>query len=309
MEVHQIKLWPKMTVGQLLEEMDKCGVLGAGKLGAATDIVASMFSDRKCKVYLTLAGALVPGGLRNIISMLIKENYVHGIVTTGANIVHDILEALGFKHLRGSFKANDRKLRSEKIGRIGDIYIELKAYEEMENWLKKTISSIPEEIRANISAVRLMKELGLRLKDENSILAVAAERNVPVICPGFMDCVAGFQIWTFADELNLKIDFFGDMETLINMMIEAERVGLIILGGGTPKHFALFASTFREGVDYAVQITMDRPEPGGLSGAKLEEAISWGKIKPSARFITVVCDATIAFPLIIAAALERIKRN
>jgi deoxyhypusine synthase len=91
----------------------------------------------------------------------------------------------------------------------------------------------------------------------------------------------------------------------MDKVYEAKKVGIIMLGGGVPKHFALFANTFREGVDAAVQITMDRPEPGGLSGASLEEAISWGKVKPKGRAATVICDVTIAFPLIVAAALEK----
>jgi deoxyhypusine synthase len=89
----------------------------------------------------------------------------------------------------------------------------------------------------------------------------------------------------------------------MDKVYDAKKVGIVILGGGVPKHFALFANTFREGVDAAVQITMDRPEPGGLSGASLEEAISWGKVKAKGKAVTVICDATIAFPLIVAAAV------
>jgi deoxyhypusine synthase len=95
----------------------------------------------------------------------------------------------------------------------------------------------------------------------------------------------------------------------MDKVYEAKKAGIIILGGGVPKHFALFANTFRDGVDAAVQITMDRPEPGGLSGASLEEAISWGKIKPKGSAVTVVCDVTIAFPLMIAAALENVEKR
>ena len=98
------------------------------------------------------------------------------------------------------------------------------------------------------------------------------------------------------------------MRKLIDKVYEAKKAGIIILGGGLPKHFALFANSFREGVDCAIQITMDRPEPGGLSGATLEEAISWGKLKPEGKAVTVICDVTIAFPLIVASALERLGK-
>jgi deoxyhypusine synthase len=110
----------------------------------------------------------------------------------------------------------------------------------------------------------------------------------------------------FGQDKTLRLDPLLDIKAIMDKVYEAKKVGIIILGGGVPKHFALFANTFREGVDAAVQITMDRPEPGGLSGASLEEAISWSKVKPKGKAVTVICDATIAFPLIIAAALEKI---
>ena len=109
-----------------------------------------------------------------------------------------------------------------------------------------------------------------------------------------------------SQDQKLILDSLLDAAKLVDIVYEAKKAGIIILGGGWPKHFALFANTFREGVDCAVQITMDRPEPGGLSGASLEEAISWSKVRPKGGAVTVVCDATIAFPLIVAAALDKL---
>jgi deoxyhypusine synthase len=109
-----------------------------------------------------------------------------------------------------------------------------------------------------------------------------------------------------SQDKKLVMDSLLDVKKLVDIVYEAKKAGIIILGGGWPKHFALFANTFREGVDSAVQITMDRPEPGGLSGASLDEAISWSKVRPKSEAVTVVCDATIAFPLIVAAALDRL---
>jgi len=294
-----------MSVGTLLAEMERSGVLGAGKLGIAASILAKMFSDQGCSVFLSLAGALVPGGLRLVIRDLIDRGFLSALVSTGANVVHDILEALGFRHYVGSFKADDVRLREERLGRIGDIYVEMEAYTALERWLRRVVRDIPSVERTSISGAKLLRELGLRLEDEGSIVATAARRGVPIICPGLVDSVAGFQLWSLSAELGLRLDPFGDLSELMDLVLDAERVGLIILGGGMPKHFLMFATTFREGADYAIQITTDRPEPGGLSGAPLEEAISWSKIRPGADVITVICDATIAFPLIVAAALER----
>ncbi|HKZ93352.1 MAG TPA: deoxyhypusine synthase [Candidatus Bathyarchaeia archaeon] len=306
--VKHMRLQSGMSVDDLVEQMNSTGVLGAGKLGAACELVTEMFRNSDYTVFLTLSGALVPAGFRRIIHDLIENEHMDVLVTTGANMVHDMVEALGYRHLVGSFQAEDRRLRKENIGRIGDIYIEQKAFQALEKWLNQTVEAIPEEKRKRISGAELLCEIGKRIKDKNSILAAAAQKNVPIICPAFIDSIAGFQMWMFGQDKTLCIDPFLDTKALMDKVYDAKKVGIIILGGGVPKHFALFANTFREGVDAAVQITMDRPEPGGLSGASLEEAISWGKVKPKGKAVTVICDATIAFPLIVAAALERLKK-
>jgi deoxyhypusine synthase len=292
-----------MTAAQLVKEMDECGVLGAGKIGKATRLVSEMFRDPDYTVFLTLAGALVPGGLREIITSLIEEEYVNVVVTTGANMVHDMVESLGHRHAIGTFKARDNQLKRDDVGRIGDIYVAHKAFRDLEKWLHGVLEEIPESKRQRISPSSLLLEIGKRIHDEKSILAAAAKRNVPTLCPGLADSIAGFQLWIYGQDRKLVLDPLGDVAALVDRVYEAKKAGIIILGGGWPKHFALFANTFREGVDAAVQITMDRPEPGGLSGASLEEAVSWSKVKSEEKTVTVVCDATIAFPLIVAAAL------
>jgi len=307
--VKHMQLQTGMSVSDLAHEMKATGVLGAGKLGEACELVSEMFKDPAYTVFLTVSGALVPSGFRHVIHDLIGNEYVNVVITTGANMVHDMVEALGYRHIVGTFQAEDRRLKRENIGRIGDIYVEQEAFQALEKWLYKTLETIPEEKRRHISGAELLYEIGKRIKDEGSILAAAAKKNVPVICPAFIDSIAGFQMWMFGQDKTLRIDPFLDTRTLMDKVYEAKKAGIIILGGGVPKHFALFANTFRDGVDAAVQITMDRPEPGGLSGASLEEAISWGKVKPRGKAVTVVCDATIAFPLIIAAALESLEKK
>lgn len=297
-----------MGVSELTREMREAGVLGAGKIGEAVELTKEMFGNPDYTVLLTIAGALVPAGLRKVIRDLIDFEYVNVVVTTGANMVHDMVEALGYRHVRGSFLAEDKKLKDKDIGRIGDIYIQQSAFKHLEKWLFQILEAIPEEKREHMSVSELLFEIGKQIKDDDSILATAARKKVPIICPAFVDSIAGFHLWVFGQDKKIVIDPLLDTNRLMDAIYEAKKVGIIILGGGTPKHFALFASTFREGVDSAVQITMDRPEPGGLSGAPLEEAISWGKIKPEGKGVTVICDATIAFPLMIAAALEEIEK-
>jgi len=297
-----------MSVSELASEMRDAGVLGAGKIGEAADLTAEMFGNPDYTVFLTIAGALVPAGLRKVIRDLIDREYVNVVVTTGANMVHDMVEALGYRHVRGSFLAEDKKLKDRDVGRIGDIYIRQKAFKHLEKWLFQILETIPEERRAHMSVAELLTELGKQIKDNDSILATAARKKVPIICPAFVDSIAGFHLWVFGQDKKIVIDPLLDVSRLMDVVYEAKKVGMIILGGGVPKHFALFANTFREGIDCAVQITMDRPEPGGLSGASLEEAISWGKIKPEGKGVTVICDATIAFPLIVASALDNLEK-
>lgn len=295
-----------LTVDELVEQMRQSGVLGAGKIGKAAELTAKMFGDPDYTVFLTLAGALVPGGLRNVISDLIDKEYVNVLVTTGANMVHDMVEALGYGHYVGTFQAEDARLKKERIGRIGDIYVQQEAFQALEKWLNKVLDEISESERQRIAPSTILCEIGKRIKKKDSILANAARRNVPVICPGLADSIAGFQLWMISQDKKLVMDSLLDVKRLVDIVYEAKKAGIIILGGGWPKHFALFANTFREGVNSAVQITMDRPEPGGLSGASLDEAISWSKVRPKGGAVTVVCDATIAFPLIVAAALDRL---
>ena len=303
-----MRLRQRLTVGELVTEMKKCGVLGAGKIGKGAELAAEMFGDRDYTVFLTIAGPMVPGGMRRIVRELIDREYVKVVVTTGANMVHDMVEALGYKHLVGTFLAEDKKLRAKDIGRIGDIYIEQKAFKGLERWIYKILENMPEEKREHLAITDLLFEIGKQIQDPESILATAAKKGVPIISPGFIDSIAGFHLWVFGQDKKIGIDPLLDVNKLMDKVYEAKKAGIIILGGGWPKHFALFANTFREGVDCAIQITMDRPEPGGLSGATLEEAISWGKVKPEGKAVTVICDVTIAFPLIVAAALESLGK-
>jgi deoxyhypusine synthase len=293
-----------MTAAQLIREMDACGVLGAGKMGKAAKLVAKMFADPDYTVFLTLAGALVPGGLRSVITELIENEYVNVLVTTGANMVHDIVEALGFRHEVGIFEVEDEQLKNQEIGRIGDIYIKHKAFKELEKWLHRFLKGLAEQECRRISPSSLLQKMGKQIILKDSILAAAARKEVPIICPGLPDSIIGFQLWSYSSDKKLILDPLGDISKLVDEVYQAKKSGIIILGGGWPKHFTLFANTFREGADIAVQITMDRPEPGGLSGASLKEAVSWHKVKSNKNTATVICDATIAFPLIIAAVLE-----
>lgn len=307
--VEQMRVHPHMTVNQLVQQMDACGILGAGRIGQAATILTEMFSDEECTVFLSLAGPLVAGGLRQILAELVDRGYVDAIVTTGANIVHDIIEALGHRHFVGSLSADDPRLRKDGIGRIGDVYVRLQAFEAVEKLVFQALDEMPEDRRRHLAVQDFLNQITSKLSDPSSILAKCKARNVPIFSPGFLDSMVGLNLWTYSQTKALAIDPLQDLKRLMQLGLEAKKSAAIILGGGTPKHHVLMANILREGVDLAIQITMDRPEAGSLSGAYLEEAISWGKIRRGAKYVTVIGDAVVCFPLIVASALERLSKD
>ncbi|MFQ5998239.1 MAG: deoxyhypusine synthase family protein [Candidatus Bathyarchaeia archaeon] len=303
--VKQIKNIPNARASDIVAGMRERGVLGAGRIARATDILKEMFHDPKYTVILTLAGPVVPAGLRGIITDLLRRRQVDALVSNGGNITHDIMESIGVRHLQGILQPNDVKISKAGIARVGDIYMRIDSFQRLERkvnlLLEKAITSLGE----NVSVAQLLETFGNQLGDKDSILSNAAYHRIPVFCPGVFDSMLGLHLWLYSQRHKLKVEFTSDMTRMSDIIFDAKKLGVIILGGGLPKHFALGASTLRGGVDAAVQITMDRPEAGSASGALLEEAISWRKAKTSSHLVTVIADFTIAFPLMISAALAK----
>lgn len=298
-----------MTVGELADEMREAGVIGAGRVGRAVEIVAEMFSDPGYTTFLSLAGPLVPGGLRLVFTDLIRGGYVDAVVTNGANVVHDVLEAMGKRHIVGDLLHDDAELFEEGINRAYDIFIEGDAFVELEDYVGGILDSLPEEKRVDIPINGLLREIGLKLEDEDSILYNASRKGVPVFSPGFLDSMLGIPLWMYSKRGKLVIDPLKDFDLFADMVYEAEKAGAIILGGGTPKHHTQYMNTLREGLDAAIQISSARADDGSLSGAPLKESVSWGKLKGERLGMTstIFGDVTIVFPVIVAAALEKIQ--
>lgn len=303
--VKQMKITKGMSLSDLVKQYHQAGVLGAGRVARATRIIHNIFDDQEYLVFLAMAGPMVPGGLRNIITHLVKTKRVHAIVTSGANVVHDVLDALGNHHVRGSLHADDRELAEQQLGRAGDVYVETAGFVKFEDQIRSILSKVPDTQRSEgISPSELINKIGEQIKDKDSFVHQAFLQNVPIFCPGILDSMLGLHIALFNQLHPMKLNGLKDMEILYEKIHDAKRIGAIILGGGLPKHFTLGANILRGGLDSAIQITTAREEDGSLSGAKLQEGISWGKVKAEARFETVIGDATILFPLIIGAVLE-----
>ena len=289
--------------------MGATGVLGGGRIGTAADVVEAMFRGRDFTNFLTLAGPMVPSGFRLLIGDLIDRGFLDAIVTTGANLTHDVIEALGLHHYQGTFQVDDRLLIKKGYSRIADIFVKEKSFQTLDKTVRKLLGKIPLEARRGISVSSLLEKIGLLLEDSNSILFKAARSNVKLFSPGLLDSILGLSLWSFSQTETLQVNPMADVTNMVDMAMTSKKMGVLILGGGLPKHHTLLASVLREGVDAAVQMTADRPEPGGLSGAPLAESISWRKIRKGGRFVDVYGDATVCFPLIVAAVLEKVKKR
>lgn len=293
---------------ELAKQMEAVKVLGPGRFGKAAKIIEEMFNDDNYSNFISLAGPIIPGGLRTVIADLVDQRLVDGVVTTGANVTHDMLEALGHRHVVGSETLDDDELRRKGLSRIFDLLVKQKAIEDLERVTHRMLARIPQAKRENIASYELLWEFGKQLRDKHSLICVAQKRSAPIFCPGIFDSMVGLNLWTYSRMNRLFINTFKDFSRLVDMTYEAKKVGVIILGGGMPKHHVLIANSYRGGVDAAVQITLDRPEGGGASGAPLEEAISWGKIKGKQKLATITGDAIVLFPILTLAALGRSKK-
>jgi len=314
-----------MTVGELADEYGDAGI-GASALHEAVDIYVEMLAE-DVSVFVGLAGAMVPAGMRRIVADMIRDGHVDALVTTGANLTHDSIEAIGGKHHHGDVgvdgmtdREHDERLREEGVDRIYNVYLPQEHFALFEDHLRSEVfPPLARECEAGdlVSIRRLTAELGRANADVNQregvnerpgIAAAAYECDVPVYCPAVQDSVLGLQAWMYSRTSAFSLDALADMTDITDQAFDTEAAGAFVVGGGVPKNFVLQTMLVApDAYDYAVQLTMDPPETGGLSGATLDEARSWGKLETAARNASVYADATITLPLLVAAARERVE--
>lgn len=296
--VKHIKLKKAMKVSDLVSQMNKIG-FGAGKIGWAADIMTQMIKDKDCKVFFGLAGAMVPGGMKEIVLDVLDN--VDVFVTTGANMTHDLIEALGYKHLKGSAEVSDAELHKKEIDRIYDVFMPNKVYEGMEEFFKKHF----DEFSKIEDITEFLWLIGSKLK--KGILHKCWKKKIPIFCPAISDSGIGLMMWGhLAQGKEVKLKAFEDMKRILDIAWTCKKSGVIYLGGGVPKNYIQQAMQFTKGASYGVQITIDYPSAGGSSGAELREGISWGKMRERGNFVDLICDSTIAFPLIYSAVKDKL---
>lgn len=304
--IKHISIKKGIKVSKIIKDMADCG-FGARHLSQAADILEKAIKDKQCKVFFGLAGALVPGGMKNIIMEMLEKRWVDVFVTTGANLTHDLIEALGFRHYQGSANVDDVELERKNIDRIYNVFMKDDVYEATEDFFVRNFDKLAK--KTNVK--EFLWQLG-NLVPKKSILRTCYKKKIPVFCPAISDSGIGLMVWSSLirkEHKGKKVDLneFDDLQDMLDLVWTAKKKGVFYIGGGTPKNYIQQALQFKGGSDYGVQITTDRPEPGGSSGAPLREGISWGKMHAKADFVDVFCDATIALPLIYAALKDRLR--
>jgi deoxyhypusine synthase len=310
-----------MSVEELVGEYGDAGI-GAQTINEAVDIYGEMLAQEDVTNFFGLAGAMVPAGMRRVVADLLRDGHIDALVTTGANLTHDTIEAIGGKHHHGSEpespetrRDHDEQLREEGVDRIYNVYLPQEHFALFESHLREEVFPVLAEEGA-VRIRRFTEELGRANSEVNEekgvseapgIAAAAYENDVPIYCPAVQDSVLGLQAWMYSQTSSFSLDALSDMTDLNDLAYESERAGAMVVGGGVPKNYVLQTMLVApDAYDYAVQLTMDPPQTGGLSGATLDEARSWGKLESAARNVSVYADATITLPLVVAAARDRL---
>ncbi|MEM3578159.1 MAG: deoxyhypusine synthase [Candidatus Bathyarchaeia archaeon] len=319
------------TISQLLAEMAKTAYQGR-KLGEAVEVWEAMLKEKDLTIIMGFAGSMSTAGQWKIVNWLIENRFIDVLVSTGANVSEDIVDAMGFGYWQGSPSVNDAELLKADINRYYDVYGREADYRKMEELMTEFLLTLKTDF--TYSSMEFLHLFGkwLSKKGIKSIAAVAAENNVPIFCPAISDSAYG-EAFLMAKNMGHKIllDQVKEFDQFVGIGEKVKDIGVVYIGGGVPKDFtqliaiSVSPKTMDKGVPgregymrksvkeyyyphkYAIQITTDSPQWGGLSGCTLEEAISWGKIHSEGKRVTVYCDATIALPLIAHALNERVK--
>ncbi|KKO20861.1 MAG: deoxyhypusine synthase [Candidatus Brocadia fulgida] len=300
-----------MKVKDLVDEYSRSGAFNAGRLAEACKLYSHMI-DEGATIGLTLSGAMTPTGMGGVLIALLENGFVDFIISTGANLYHDLHFALDLPIHQGDFRVDDTKLYEAGIERIYDIFI-------TDELLFKTDKFIQDVAKKNslaqpVSTADFHYMLGKAVLSDTpspqlSFVAQAARYDVPVFVSSPGDSSIGMNLsYLKIKDKGITIDTDLDVLQTTAIVFSGEKNGVVSIGGGSPKNFymqtqptlAQILDIHKGGHDYFIQITTDAPQWGGLSGATPTEAISWGKIRSEEvkNHVVVYSDATIAMPII-----------
>jgi len=303
----------RASAAELMERMGGTS-FQARNVATATDIWARMLADPEATVFLGIAGALVPAGMRPVLTYLVEHRMVDCIVSTGANLFHDLYETLGAPHWQHPSETDDVALGRLRFNRFFDVLAPETDFSAGEEFVVRFIRTLDTD--RPYTTREFFALLGQALQtaaQEEGILSAAARRGVPVYSAALGDSMYGLALANARTRWghNVQFDIIADVLETTRLVTNAGKSAVVYLGGGTPKNFiqqaAAAAYVFNReshGHSYGIQITMDQPQWGGLSGCTFEEAQSWRKIAPEADFVTVNVEVTVALPLIVSALAE-----
>ncbi|MBN2014859.1 MAG: deoxyhypusine synthase [Candidatus Altiarchaeota archaeon] len=297
-------------VDDLVREMSLSGGFTAKKFAVGVDILERM-NREECTCFLSFPACVIATGTRGVIKEILKRKLADVVITTTGTLDHD-LARIWQDYYNGSFTVDDRELHKKGINRLGNIFIPNESYGII---LEEKLQPIIEDIysqKKDLPTYELVWEIGRRLekeeKKESSIVYWSWKNQIPVFIPGIMDGAVGSQLWFFWQKhRDLEIDLFQDEQKLSDIVFESKKTGALIIGGGISKHHTLWWNQFKEGLDYAVYVTTAQEFDGSLSGARIREGISWGKVKEGADHVTIEGDATLILPFMLSALLRRLE--
>jgi len=303
--VDQLKIEKNIKTSELVSKF-KGTAYNARALGEAGEIWLSACKDKSIKKFLGLAGAQVPGGMKQIIMDMLEKNMIDVFVTTGANLTHDLIEALNFRHYQGESEIDDAKLNKQGLDRIYNVYMKSEVYQKLEKWFVDNFDKINSESNSEF-LFKIGKILDQTDSGKNSILATAFRKNVPIFCHALSDSGIGLMIWNMLIRKKKPLmNDYTDLNKMIDIAWKEKKKAVFYINGGFPKNYIQQAMQFSSPAQFGIQIKTDDASYGGSTGAPLKEGISWGKMSEKGKFVDVICDSTIALPLIYSYVLDNL---
>lgn len=306
---------------------------GGRNLGDAADVLEAMVRDPDCFVVMTLAGAMTVAKQGLVIAEMIDRGWVHAIVSTGALMTHGLVESAGMVHFKHDPSMPDEELLKRGYNRVYDTLELEKNLDDTERILHAVLDPVPEGTTLCSHVLnRMIGEMLSRQGRGRGPLRSAYEKNVPVYVPAFTDSELGLDYATHNHRRRsqgrprIPFDPFFDLDDFHHRFLRAKRHAIFTIGGGVPRNWAQQVAPYIDILGkrvpehyhppcryrYAVRICPEPVEWGGLSGCSYSESVSWGKIVPASeggRWAEVKADATIAWPIIVRAVMERVDAS
>lgn len=264
--------------------------------------------NTKCTIFLGYTSNMISCGMREILRFLVQHKLVDAIVTTAGGVEEDFVKCLAPSFI-GDFNANDIEMRKNSLNRIGNLIVPNDNYCKFEDWIMPLYDEMYEEqVKKNKfwTPSKIIKRLGERINNEESVYYWAAKNKIPVFCPALTDGSMGDMLFFHSyKKERFIVDIVRDIRKINRIALKAKKTGVVILGGGIVKHHIMNANLMRNGADFAVFVNTGMDYDGSDAGAKPQEALSWGKLRQTASFVKVFAEATLVFPIIVAKSFAK----